>query len=415
VESNKESGAGGRQAALPPEDVSRPPGELAVRFAGTQPRLAAVESSSARPAGDLDPEYAAEIIDLLRTRAEQASDRVLASLGTAVEELLRRWDACRRRVEACEAEYTASLDAEVSSRSELGTLLRAVVEIDALKQRAEVRADPESDIRSPVSAGEPTVPRPASNAVARHSFAVFMLGPFRMFADGELVDAWPGTKTPRVLRYLLSRRGQPIPRDVLIETFWSDIDPQHGRRSLQQSIYMIRKSLRTVADSPPVIVYENEAYAVDTASVWCDVDQFDEHVLAGEAARRADAVHDAEEHFAAAIDLYTGDFLEQSLYEEWAFAERERLRQSYLRAANELAEIRFERGDLTAASTLSQQILARDDCDEQSHRRLFRAFRALDQQGMLVRQYQTCVDALRRELGVSPSNETVRLFEQLRE
>jgi hypothetical protein len=46
---------------------------------------------------------------------------------------------------------------------------------------------------------------------------------------------------------------------------------------------------------------------------------------------------------------------------------------------------------------------------------LFRAYRSLDQQSLLVRQYQACVDVLGRELGVSPSHETVRLFEALRE
>lgn len=394
--------------------------DLAPRVARREPRpRPAAERPPAGPAGPatggLDAAAAAETIDVLRTRAEQESDRALASLGVAAEELLRRWDVCRRRVEDSEAAYAASLEAEATSRSELGTLLRAVAEIDVLKQRAEPRPDSDAGIGSPVFAGEMTAPTSAHDAVAAHSFAVFMLGPFRMYADGRPVDAWPGTKSPRVLRYLLSRRGQPIPRDVLIETFWADIDPQHGKRSLQQSIYMIRKSLRTVADSPPMIVYENEAYAVDTTSVWCDVDQFDEHVRAADEARRADAVDEAEQQFSAAIDLYAGEYLEESPYEEWALAERERLRQSYLRVANELADIRLERGDLSAASTLSQQILARECCDEQSHRRLFRAYRSLDQQSLLVRQYQTCVDALGRELGVSPSHETVRLFEALRE
>ena len=416
VEPHQEFGAEGRQAELRAEVLTRPPTDLGQRIAGVEMlRSATDERSSACPAVDLDPAAAAETIDTIRTRGEQESDRALISLGVAAQELLQRWDASRRRVEDCEAAYAASLVAEANSRSELGTLLRALAEMDELKQQGEVRADSDAGIRPPVFAPGPTVLTPARTVAPMHPFAVFMLGPFKMYADGRLVDAWPGTKTPRVLWYLLSKRGQPIARDVLIETFWSDIDPQHGKRSLQQSIYMIRKSLRIIADSPPVIVYENEAYAVDTASVWCDVDQFDEHVRAGDAARHTDATHDAEQQFAAAIDLYAGDFLEQSLYEEWALAERERLRQSYLRVANELADIRLERGDLSAASTLSQQILARECCDEQSHRRLFRAYQSLDQQSLLVRQYQVCVDALGRELEVSPSHETVRLFEALRE
>ncbi|MDX2378343.1 MAG: BTAD domain-containing putative transcriptional regulator [Acidimicrobiia bacterium] len=414
MESNEEFGADGRQAEPCAEELSRPPTDTTHRIRDAEAlRSAADKRSWTGSADDFDPATAAERIDAIRTRAEQESDRALSSLGIAAKELLKRWDASRLRVQDREAAYAASLVAEANSRSELGTVLRALAEMDALKRHDEARDESDVGIRPGAYAPERTARGRAITDV--HPFAVYMLGPFRMYANGHLVDAWPGTKTPRVLWYLLSKRGQPIARDVLIETFWAGIDPEHGKRSLQQSIYMIRKSLRIIAESAPVIVYENEAYAVDPASVWCDVDQFDDHVRAGDATRRTDASEDAERQFAAAIELYSGDFLEQALYEEWALAERERLRQSYLRVANELADIRLERGELSAASTLSQQILARECCDEQSHRRLFRAYNSLDQQSLLVRQYQACVDSLGRELGVRPSHETVRLFETLRE
>jgi DNA-binding SARP family transcriptional activator len=101
------------------------------------------------------------------------------------------------------------------------------------------------------------------------------------------------------------------------------------------------------------------------------------------------------------------------LYEEWAVAQREQLRLLYLKVASWLTEQYVKREEFTATIGLSQKILAQDACYEQAHRCLMIAYAAQGQRHLAVRQYLTCVRALRTELDLSPSPETTALYRQI--
>ena len=145
---------------------------------------------------------------------------------------------------------------------------------------------------------DPTLPSDARSA----ELAACLLGPFRLLHRGQPLEEWHGSKTPRVLRYLVAQRGRPVPRDVLIELFWPDADAESGRRNVHQTIYMIRKTLRGAPPAGgdgsecPHIVFENDAYALNVeAGFWCDATEFEDHVAAGRKAeserRNDDAVN----------------------------------------------------------------------------------------------------------------------------
>jgi DNA-binding SARP family transcriptional activator len=61
----------------------------------------------------------------------------------------------------------------------------------------------------------------------------------------------------------------------------------------------------------------------------------------------------------------------------------------------------------------SQLAVVTDPCCEPMHRLLMRCFGSQHQQQLVCRQYRSCVDALRGELGVPPGEETVQLFRDL--
>ena len=61
---------------------------------------------------------------------------------------------------------------------------------------------------------------------------------------------------------------------------------------------------------------------------------------------------------------------------------------------------------------ISHYILS--DSPEPAYRALLQAHAGLGSQGQVAATYQRCQEALQRELGVTPSPETERLYEQLR-
>ena len=63
---------------------------------------------------------------------------------------------------------------------------------------------------------------------------------------------------------------------------------------------------------------------------------------------------------------------------------------------------------------LCRQLVARDPCREDAHRRLMRCYGRQGQPHLALRQYQACADALHQELGVDPEPATAGLARQLR-
>lgn len=244
--------------------------------------------------------------------------------------------------------------------------------------------------------------------------AAFLFGRLRVYLDGEPVEMNFGGKGLRVFRYLLAHRLHPAPKDVLIELFWPDSRLESGRRGLHQAIYTIRKALRE-ATAGQLIVFDEDAYQIDPSlATWTDVDAFERQVEMG---RREEAVAGdparARELYRQAEQWVTGDFLEESPYEEWAIAERERLRLLYIDMANRLGELLEANDDLAAALEVSHRVLKVDRCDEESHRRSMRCYSALGHRSLAIRQYRTCADQLSQTYELSPSPETTELYESL--
>lgn len=244
--------------------------------------------------------------------------------------------------------------------------------------------------------------------------AIYLFGCVRIALGGNPIDVCVHGKALRLFRYLLAHREHAVPKDVLIELLWPDADPDSGRRALHQAVYTIRKSLRDADPGGDLIVFEDDAYRINPGlPTWCDVEEFEQLI---DLAHRAETRGDddvALELLQRSAQLYTAEFAEDAPYEEWALAERERLRYAFVGAVNRLGDLTETAGDLGHAVEFSQRALVLEPCDEESHRRIMRCHAALGNRHLTVRQYQTCVDQLDRDLGLEPSAETVDLFESL--
>jgi DNA-binding SARP family transcriptional activator len=244
--------------------------------------------------------------------------------------------------------------------------------------------------------------------------AVHVLGPLRLALAGHAIEASNGGKSLRVLKYLLSHRDRPVPKDVLIDLFWPELDVDSAGRSLHQAIYTLRKTLRIGADGAQHVVFENGAYLINPKlSVWCDLDVFESSAAAGRVAEMEGQVVEAIADFACAERCYRGDYLADSPYEEWAIGDRERLRLQYVDVANRLADLLFDSDDVDAAVAVSQKLLRHEPCDDATHRRLIRCYGLIGQRNLVIRQYRAYVACAERLYGLGPSPETTALYRSL--
>jgi DNA-binding SARP family transcriptional activator/tetratricopeptide (TPR) repeat protein len=181
------------------------------------------------------------------------------------------------------------------------------------------------------------------------------------------------------------------------------MDNEQARANLRKALFVLRKPLSTAASSLRV---EEDAVELDTTALDVDVLAFER------LARRADP-----EALQQAADLYRGDLLasmglSDTPFEEWLVVERERLRDLALEALARLLAHQVKSGAPPAIKT-AQQLLMLDPLQEAVHRTLMRLYALHGRRDAALRQYQSCVDTLRRQLGVEPEAETRQHYQEI--
>lgn len=246
------------------------------------------------------------------------------------------------------------------------------------------------------------------------SMSVHMLGPFRMEVQETALDL-PSSRRVSLLQYFVINHTQSTPREVLMDIFWPDVSPEGARNNLNVAISGIRRAFRTLTDTP-ILLYKNNAYGlVPGMQLWMDVEEFQQLIDSGRRLEAQGSLKASINAYEAAISLYQGDFLEETPYESWTTLPRERLRLAYLVTLDHLSQIYYRQENYALCIALSQRILLRDRCREDAHCMLMRCFSRQGQDHLAIRQYQACADALRMELDVTPTPETIRLYEQIRQ
>jgi DNA-binding SARP family transcriptional activator len=254
----------------------------------------------------------------------------------------------------------------------------------------------------------------SGNDFSKPVLTIHLLGAFRAAINDKPIIDFPHGQARAIFKYLVYHHQQNIPREVLMDIFWPEADPESARNSLNVAFYNIRKALRTVMDFP-VVLFVDGAYGLNPeVDVWVDVEEFDTYIRMAHKLETEGQINKAKVKLEIAANLYQGDFLAEDLYEEWAIYTRERLRAQYLDTLSRLCRIYYHQGQYTACAALCQLILKYDHCHEEAHCRLIRCYGRQNQYHLSIRQYQVCADALQNELGIEPGSETVKLYERAR-
>src|SRR5262245_10595535 len=215
-----------------------------------------------------------------------------------------------------------------------------------------------------------------------------------------------GTKKAQALiAYLAIPPGRAHSRDKLANLLWGDAGEEQARHSLRQTLVTLRRALP--AARPPILVVDLDTLTLNAAAVEVDVQTF-ERLAAGETARELER----------AVALYRGDLLEgvrvtAEAFEDWLRAERERLREHLVDALTRLLALQSKGDETERAVHTAARLLALDPMREAAHQMLMRLYARQGRRWDALRQYQVCVSALRRELGVEPEAETKHLYREL--
>ena len=160
------------------------------------------------------------------------------------------------------------------------------------------------------------------------------------------------------------------------------------------------------------VLFRDDCYFLNPHyPTWIDYEAFSQHCLSGRRQEREGDRAGAMRAYLAAESLYQGELFLEDRYEDWLTPLRQNLQDQYLGVLDRLYEIQQE--DISACTTLCSKMLAVDPSHESAHRRLMRCYSRLGQPYLALRQFNTCVEVLDRELGVGPSQETLKLQKQI--
>jgi DNA-binding SARP family transcriptional activator len=241
-----------------------------------------------------------------------------------------------------------------------------------------------------------------------------LLGRLWVVVDGQVVDTGSSRRTRNVLAYLLTHREAPVPRDVLMDVFWGNADPEAARNSVHVALSGVRRALRATG-AEPLLERRHDTYRfADHLDVWVDVEAFEQACRQG---RRAEAAGDAMaalEAYGRAGQLYDGDFLADDPYVQWAGELRETLRAQANDVASRQVALYGRLGDDSSAVLVGRRVLAGDPCNEPVHQQLMASYARVGQRHLALLQYQRCREALWTAFRIQPAAETTVLYESLR-
>lgn len=221
---------------------------------------------------------------------------------------------------------------------------------------------------------------------------------------------WKTKKITGVLKYLLVHRGRAISKDRLMDVFWPGSDKKLASMSLRAAQYELKKVLRkygvSVEAGTSFLNEKRDTLEVRTGKMLVvDIDLFLSYF--NELKKLSPTISDPDQKatiLERMVALYQGDLLEDELYEDWAFAEREELRSIYFGAVMELANIYIMGGDNGKAEKLLLRILDMDQYNEEACLCLLRLYMTTNQKGRAVKLYSKFADRFEKELNIRPDD-----------
>ncbi len=233
---------------------------------------------------------------------------------------------------------------------------------------------------------------------------IHMLGPPQTAWNGHPLTV--RRRQVRALLYRLAAARQPLSRDHLCFLFWSDIPQPRALRNLSHLLTHLRRTL----PDPSLLILTRQGAQLDPQRVRTDTAAFTHHV--DEWQRTGD-----DHALRRAVALYRGPFLagftlpSSAEFEQWLSLERQLWQQRYLDALRHLVEACIARGALDDAIGCARAYLKTDNLAEDIHRHLIALYAATGNRAAALRQYEACMSALERELGIAPLPETRALYE----
>lgn len=234
------------------------------------------------------------------------------------------------------------------------------------------------------------------------ALSIGILGPLAIESGDCPLGKLP-RKARALVAFMAAQGGQAVSRERLADLLWPYQGSEQARHSLRNCLLELRKALGRSA----VVHLDADFTNCRLQEVAVDLAKFE---------RLACSQHRLE--LQAAADLYRGEFLADFFvnsdpFQEWLAAARDRTLAAVCDVLQRLTAQQDAAGEHDAAIRSGRRLVMLDPLSEFGQRALMRTYARAGRRGEALRQYKSCTETLKRELGVAPDAETQALANEI--
>lgn len=246
---------------------------------------------------------------------------------------------------------------------------------------------------------------------------VRLFGGLEVCVDDRVVQErdWAKRKGRSIFAMLAARQGQELARDQILEHLWPDMDSARAKNNFYVAWSSMKAALRAGAEL-------NDSSYVDNARGRCrvvrelvrsDLDEFDELLAEARAAEGDGRTQDAASAYSQLMTVYRGELLAGDLYDDWFAAQREHYRVEFLDAMLRATQLLLDADQPSEALMFARRGLAVDPYREDLYQDALRCHIQAGQRSAAIETFLQCKAQLADELGLDPSVDTLKLYEQV--
>jgi hypothetical protein len=191
-----------------------------------------------------------------------------------------------------------------------------VIEKLPLDLRESLKQSAESEVLSRESKTE--MPSTQHSALSTNTpvvdLTIKLLGHVEIYRDPTrhfAPEAWTTRRARDIFCFIATSRHRRADKDVLIDTFWSDAEPEVVEKNFHPTISHIRKALnsrQTIKQN--FLLYRDGAYQLNSELTYSiDTEEFSYFIAEAERAHREKDSENVWKNVEAAHQLYRGDFM----------------------------------------------------------------------------------------------------------
>ena len=219
-----------------------------------------------------------------------------------------------------------------------------------------------------------------------------------------------------MLKALIARGGSGVPKDLLIDDLWPQASPDSVEARFKVALHRLRRALEPSMDKSSgssYVVLKDNLLSLRKDLCRTDLDEFLSLQKQGKKAEEAGDNARAILCYRSAIELYSGDFLAEDLYETWAELKRYQLRTMYIDLLYRTAALYEAQGRSQKASEYYKMIIKTDPICEAAYQKLMLIYSNGGMRAEALKVYDDCKKALEREIGVEPCRLTSSIYRRI--